>query len=96
MLVAYAPPDEAARAAGKPWAAASWLFSVESLPGGRSRLLSRFRADCSDDLATRLAAGPYVTEAVGYVMDRAMLEGVKRRAEAAKGATETASADDGE
>lgn len=67
----------------EPWVEASWLFLVEELPRGRSRFVSRFRSSSSDDLATRLAYGPYITESVGFVMDRQMLRGVKKRAEAA-------------
>jgi hypothetical protein len=81
-FVAYAAPDEGARAAGKPWVAATWLFAVEPLGAGRSRFISRYRADCSDDLSTRLAFGPAFVEPVGFVMDRQMLLGVKARAEA--------------
>lgn len=83
-IVAHAAADERARAQGKPWADASWLFYVEPLPDGRCRFISRFRSDSSDDFATRLMYGPYVTEAVGFVMDRKMLLGVKERVERAK------------
>ncbi|HSF14287.1 MAG TPA: hypothetical protein VLK65_01895 [Vicinamibacteria bacterium] len=75
-FVAYAPRQE-----GSPWVSASWLFLVEPLDAGRSRFTSRFRSDCSDDLVTRLAYGPLITEPVGFVMDRRMLLGVKERAE---------------
>jgi len=75
-FLAHAP-----RAAGESWAAVSWLFLVEPLSPGRSRFISRFRSDCSDDLATRLAYGPLLVEPVGFVMDRRMLRGVKERAE---------------
>lgn len=80
-FVAFGAPDEAARAAGRPWAAASWLFLVEPLPADRSRFVSRYRAACSDDLATRLAFGPGLIEPIGFAMDRRMLLGVKARAE---------------
>jgi hypothetical protein len=83
-LVAYASPDEEARAAGKPWVAASWLFLVEPLGDGRSRLVSRYRAGCSDDLLTRLSFGPTLVEPIGFAMDRRMLLGVKERAERAR------------
>jgi hypothetical protein len=76
-FVAYGAPDEAARAAGKPWVAASWLFFVEPLGDQRCRLLSRYRAACSDDLATRLSFGPTLIEPIGFAMDRRMLLGVK-------------------
>ncbi|HXV64503.1 MAG TPA: hypothetical protein VEK15_27645 [Vicinamibacteria bacterium] len=75
-FVACAPREE-----GSHWVSASWLFFVEPLDAGRSRFISRFRSDCSDDLATRLAYGPLITEPVGFVMDRRMLLGVKERAE---------------
>lgn len=80
-LVAYGAPDADARAAGRPWIAASWLFFVEPLGPRRCRFISRFRSDCSDDLATRLTNGPLLLEPVSFVMDRAMLLGVKERAE---------------
>jgi hypothetical protein len=76
FFLAHAP-----REAGESWVAVSWLFLVESLSPGRSRFISRFRTDCSDDFATRLAYGPLLVEPVGFVMDRRMLEGVKERAE---------------
>lgn len=76
-FLAYASP----RDKKGPWVEVSWLFFVEELPKGRSRFVSRFRSSSSDDLATRFAYGPYVTESVGFVMDRQMLLGVKERAE---------------
>jgi hypothetical protein len=81
-FVAHAPADAAARAAGKPWASASWLFLVEPLGPERCRFISRFRCAGSDDLATRLSLGPALMEPVGFAMDRRMLLGVKERAEA--------------
>ena len=59
----------------------SWLFLVEPIGDRRSRLISRYRADCSSDLPTRLAFGPTLLEAVSFAMDRRMLLGVKERAE---------------
>jgi hypothetical protein len=75
-FLAHAP-----REAGESWVTVSWLFLVEPLSPGRSRFISRFRSDCSDDRATRLAYGPLLVEPVGFVMDRRMLQGVKERAE---------------
>jgi hypothetical protein len=80
-FVAYAPCDEAARAAGKPWAMASWLFQLEPLTADSCRVITRFRAACSADLATRLALGPTLLEPIGFAMDRRMLFGIKQRAE---------------
>jgi hypothetical protein len=81
FFVAHAPLDEVARAEGRPWAAASWLFAVDPLPNGRCRLLTRYRLACSPDIATRLALGPALLEPIGFAMDRRMLLGVKERAE---------------
>jgi hypothetical protein len=81
-FLAWAAPDENARKAGKPWVAASWLFHVEPMGEARCRLISRYRAACSDDLATRLSFGPAIVEPIGFAMDRRMLLGVKERAEA--------------
>ena len=81
-FVAHAPADARALADGKPWVAASWLFLVEPLGPTRSRFISRYRASCSSDLATRLSFGPAVVEPIGFEIDRRMLLGVKQRAEA--------------
>jgi len=78
-LVAHAPPR--AKAEGRPWVEASWLFLLEPLGAGRCRLVSRYRAACSDDLPTRLSFGPAIVEPIGSEMDRRMLCGVKARVE---------------
>lgn len=83
-FVAYAAPDDMARAGGKPWVAASWLFLVESLGEHRCRFISRYRVACSDDLVTRVSFGASVLESIGFAMDRRMLLGVKQRAEHAR------------
>jgi hypothetical protein len=57
---------------------------VGTVAVGRCRFVSRFRGACSDDLATRLAAGPGLLEPIGFAMDRRMLLGVKERAERAE------------
>jgi hypothetical protein len=80
-VVAYGAPDDAARASGAPWATVSWLFSIEPLGACRCRFISRFRSDCSHDLATWLAFGPLFGEPVGFAMDRRMLLGVKALSE---------------
>lgn len=81
-FVVHAPADPAARAAGKPWADASWLFLVEPVGEGRSRFISRYRCATSDDLASRLGFGPTLLEPIGFAMDRRMLLGLKARVEA--------------
>ncbi len=82
FFVVHAAADDAARAAGKPWAEASWLFLVESVGEGRARLISRYRCASSDDLTSRIGFGPTLFEPIGFAMDRRMLLGVKARAEA--------------
>ncbi len=83
-LLAFSAPDTHARAAGRPWVTASWLFQLEPLGASRCRLVSRYRCACSDDLATRATSGPGLLEPVGFTMDRRMLLGVKARAEAVR------------
>jgi hypothetical protein len=83
-LVAHAPADPSARANGKPWVEASWLFLVEPLGPTRCRFVSRYRVASSNDLITRLSFGPTFVEAIGFAMDRRMLLGVKQRAEASR------------
>jgi hypothetical protein len=83
-LVTHAPADPNARASGKPWVEASWLFLIEPIGPTRCRFVSRYRVACSNDLATRLAYGPTFVEAIGFAMDRRMLLGVKQRAEASR------------
>jgi hypothetical protein len=83
-LVAHAPAHPSARANGKPWVEASWLFLVEPLGPTRCRFVSRYRVACSNDVTTRLSFGPTFVEAIGFAMDRRMLLGVKQRAEASR------------
>jgi hypothetical protein len=80
-VLAHGAPDEGARASGAPWATVSWLFLIEPVDACRCRFISRFRSDCSSDLATWLAFGPLFVEPVGFTMDRRMLLGVKTLAE---------------
>jgi hypothetical protein len=82
-FVAQVTTEAAPPPAGRPWMTASWLLHVEPLGENRCRLLSRFRADSSDDLVSRLSFGPTLVEPVGFAMDRRMLLGVKERAERA-------------
>jgi hypothetical protein len=80
-LVAHAPAPPGAKVDGRPWVEASWLFLIEASGAGCSRLVSRYRAACSDDLRTRLSFGPALVEPIGSEMDRRMLLGVKARVE---------------
>jgi hypothetical protein len=80
-LVAHAAAPPRAKAERRPWVEASWLFLIEPLDPGHCRLVSRYRAACSDDLRTRLSFGPALVEPIGNEMDRRMLQGVKTRVE---------------
>jgi hypothetical protein len=80
-VLSSGPPDAEAQAAGKPWTAASWLFFLEPVSENRSRVISRYRAACSNDFRTRLAFGPTLVEPIGFAMDRRMLLGIKERVE---------------
>ena len=62
---------------------ASWLFSVEPLRGGRSRVVSRYRVAHGLDWRSRLQFGSFLLEPIGFTMDRRMLIGIKERAERA-------------
>jgi hypothetical protein len=82
-LIAHAPAPSDAKANGRPWVEASWLFLIEPSGSGRSRFVSRYRVAYSDDLRTRLSFGPALIEPIGSEMDRRMLLGVKARVERA-------------
>lgn len=69
---------------GDPTAGVSWLFELEPLPTGATRLLSRYRIRYDETLKNRLAFGPALLESVGFVMDRRMLLGVKERVDEAQ------------
>jgi hypothetical protein len=61
---------------------ATWLFYVTALSPTRCRFISRFRVGyAAASKRGRRMFGPYLTEAIGFVMDRRMLLGVKERAE---------------
>ena len=59
----------------------SWLFSLEPLGEDRCRLISRYRVKHGPNWKQWLQFGPWTTESVGFVMDRGMLLGIKKRAE---------------
>jgi hypothetical protein len=80
FVVTSEPEDEIASETATE-AHVSWLFLLETLGPNRCRLVSRFRVNHARGLRARLSYGPWVTESVGFVMDRAMLLGIKKRAE---------------
>jgi hypothetical protein len=80
-LVMTAPGDrDTALAAGMPWP--SWTFVLDPVGQGATRLLVRWRSDFRPTLAGWLV-NKYALEPVHFVMERKMLLGIKRRAEAA-------------
>jgi len=83
-FVAFAGADAAARASSRPWVEVSWGFFVEPLGPDRSRVISRYRCACSDDLVTRLEFGEGTMEPIGFAMDRRMLLGVRERVRQAR------------
>jgi hypothetical protein len=80
-LIAHAGIDPTTGRANGDDVAVSWALLLTPLPGGRTRVVSRFRSHYPGDLASCLAYGPYLTESIGFVMDRRMLRGIKQRAE---------------
>jgi len=80
-FVVHGAPDIRALREGRSWVDVSWLFHLEPLSNECTRFISRFRSNSSDDLLSRIQYGSYVTESVGFVMDRRMLLGVKERVE---------------
>jgi hypothetical protein len=81
-LLAFAAADPTARAGGGPWTAVTWLLLVEAIDARHCRVISRYRCAHSRDRRTRLSFGPSLLEPIGFAMDRRMLMGIRRRAEA--------------
>lgn len=85
-FVVHAAPAGGGEPRAKGEASVSWLFLVEPLGGARCRVVSRYRCATARDLSTRLQFGPALLEPISFAMDRAMLLGIKARAEAASAA----------
>ena len=60
----------------------SWVFFLDELDEGTTRLISRWRGDYNQSLVNALIY-LVLTEPITFVMDRKMLLGIKRRAETA-------------
>jgi hypothetical protein len=73
-------PDQAAETAE--YFATTWLFQVEGLSDGGTRLISRYRLGYTPRFGNDLAHRGFV-EPIAAVMQRKMLLGIKARAEAA-------------
>lgn len=63
--------------------ATSWGIFVEPAGPDSCRVLSRQRNTWEGGLGATLLFGPWLIEPISFVMDRKMLRGIKRRAEAA-------------
>ena len=61
----------------------SWVFFLEDLDQGTTRLISRSRNDWNQSLANTLVFG--VFGPISLVMDRKMLLGIKQRVESTAG-----------
>jgi len=61
----------------------SWVFFLDELDEGTTRLISRWRGDYNPSLGNALIYRVF-TEPISFVMDRKMLLGIKERAEAVK------------
>ena len=64
--------------------AGTWAFIVEPIDEATSRLIVRWRAEWRRSTAAALAA-PILLEPVHFIMERGMLLGIRKRAEAAAG-----------
>ena len=74
LVLRQAPPEH-------PWNA-TWTFTLEPLPGGRSRLVSRSRAERQRGLPGAIATvSAWVMEPIVVLMTRRMLHGIADRAE---------------
>ena len=59
----------------------TWLFFLEAGESQKSRLISRFRIDYSQSVLNRISYG-YLVEPISTTMQKQMLKGIKKRAEA--------------
>ncbi len=60
----------------------NWVFLIEPTPDGKTRLLSRARFDYAPSMSAAFAYSKYLLGAIAMEMQRKMLLGIKKRAEA--------------
>lgn len=81
----YTPEDESTGPA-KPKTentfSTSWGFYTDKTDDNTTRLISRFKVDYIPTLRNKLGYGAFTVGSIGFVMDRKMLIGIKKRAEA--------------
>jgi hypothetical protein len=63
--------------------ASTWVFFLDKLDDGKTRLISRFRSDYNPRMRNRLFYGTCLVEPISTAMQRKMLKGIKQRVEAA-------------
>ena len=61
----------------------TWMWFLDQLDERTTRLITWWRSDYNLSLGNRLMFGAFIVEPIGFVMDRKMLLGIKKRAEAA-------------
>jgi hypothetical protein len=60
----------------------SWGFYLDKIDDSTTRLTSRWKISYNPTLMNKLGYGPFIIGPIGFVMDRKMLLGIKKRAEA--------------
>lgn len=61
----------------------TWMWFLDQLDERITRLITPWRSDYNLSLGNRLMFGAFIAEPIGFVMDRKMLLGIKKWAEAA-------------
>ncbi len=59
----------------------TWLFYLREVDADTTRLVVRGNYYYSDNILASISYGPALVEPIAYVMERKLLEGIKRRAE---------------
>jgi hypothetical protein len=77
-FVLHGNPGEAE---GSSTLSTSWAFLILEQPDGTTRLLSRTRYHHGDNFRSKLMGGPVLIEPISFVMERKMLEVIKKLVE---------------
>jgi hypothetical protein len=81
----YSPEDESAvsaRSKTEKTFSTSWGFYTDKIDDNTTRLTSRWKVAYNPTMKNSLSYGPLVVGPIGFAMDRKMLLGIKKRAEA--------------
>jgi len=76
LITATQPAD------GENTANLTWTFYLQKIDNTTTKLITRGRYAYALGLANSLSYGPHLIEPIAFVMERKMLQGIKRRAEA--------------